>query len=385
MTMIDPATLEGSYEELFERAMELTLDGDLDEAESILKRLKKRLGRLSEKSFRRRPDLKRLLGLVLSTWGMIQARREDWQEALALQEEALACLDPQEQAMSVAAAKRILLKAKKELEGPEAIVDELRALTVLEPSLAWPCLMLGEILLDQEEEEEAETVLKQAIQRSTEQNVDLLLAHFLLFSLYERQGRLQEAEDTWQSLMEGIEDERRDFRPVYAMYLRHGNLEKAEHWLEKEEWSTIQKEFYRGMIARARGDHEAAIRHWKLATSHTPKGGIGTGELISWASAALRVKHNPKRIISQLRLLDLEEEKGWREQFLLGLAYLADGQLEHAHRAFQKAADQSAETFRETRAQFFDEHRSLFEEYLADENLKAEFAPYLETFFSSAD
>ncbi|RME49847.1 MAG: hypothetical protein D6796_04225, partial [Caldilineae bacterium] len=72
------------------------------------------------------------------------------------------------------------------------------------------------------EEEEAEAALKQAIQRNTERNVDLLLAHTLLFNLYERQNRLQEAEDLWRSLMEDVKDERRDFQPVYSMYLRHG-------------------------------------------------------------------------------------------------------------------------------------------------------------------
>ncbi|RME43252.1 MAG: hypothetical protein D6796_13365, partial [Caldilineae bacterium] len=99
---------------------------------------------------------------------------------------------------------------------------------------------------------------------------------------------------------------------------------------------------------------------------------------LSWAFAALRVKHNPKRIISCLRALELEGDAEWREEFLLGLAYLADGRLEAAHRAFQKGVELSAKFSETARERFLRDNGALFEEYLADETLKAEFAPYLE-------
>ncbi len=376
MTLIDPAMLEGSYEDLFDRGMDLITAENFDGAEPVFQRLRNRLEKLSEKAFRLRPELKELLRSALLALGTIQARRGNWQEALALYEQSLACLDAESNPKAIVTTKRFIIEAKQYLEGPEAVVDELRALVVLEPSLAWPCLRLGNVLLDMGEEEEAEAALKQAIQRNTERNVDLLLAHTLLFNLYERQNRLQEAEDLWRSLMEDVKDERRDFQPVYSMYLRHGELEKAEYWLEKEEQSTLQKEFYWGKIAQARGDHEAAIRHWKLATAQSPD--FDSNEPLSWAFAALRVKHNPKRIISCLRALELEGDAEWREEFLLGLAYLADGRLEAAHRAFQKGVELSAKFSETARERFLRDNGALFEEYLADETLKAEFAPYLE-------
>ena len=376
MHLIDPESLTGSYEDLFNRAMDSMNAGDDEEAEAIFKRLHKRLSKLGEKGFRRRPDLKTLFGTVVSSLGALEARRKNWEEAIALHNQALSILNPDDAPAAFALAQRLLLDTRVNSGETESVVDELRAATVSFSSEVWPWLLLGMVLLQMKEEEEAEMALKQVLQRSETPNLDMMMAHSHLFVLYDEQNRLQEAEDLWLSLMESIGDESREFAPLYRLHLRHDNLERAEFWL-REEKDAIRQEFYKGVIARARGDHEAALRHWKLAASYTP--GFKRDSYVEWAFAALHVKHNPKRVIANLHYLEVgDEEIGGGELFLLALAYLADGQLEAAHRAFRAGADKLADSSERVRAEFVKDFKPLFEEYLTDEAVKAEFAPYLE-------
>jgi len=84
MSVTLPRVLPGSYEDLYERGMSYFEEERYDEALTVFERLYTRLSKLSDKIFKRRPDLRELQLLSTEVLAILWGRQKEFERAEGL-------------------------------------------------------------------------------------------------------------------------------------------------------------------------------------------------------------------------------------------------------------------------------------------------------------
>ncbi|MFQ5577809.1 MAG: tetratricopeptide repeat protein, partial [Anaerolineae bacterium] len=240
--------VSGSYEDLYAQASRHFELGETEEAQAMFERLVRRLGKLSEHSFARRPNLKELQVVCMRSLGVIYGRRGSFEQAMEMYRRLIDLTPPAEHADWQHAIARLKIRQGHLQEG----LDELRALAVTHGAEAWPWLSLGLVFFETGDEQEAEVNLRRATDRLTGDSDERFLTFITLFALYKNQGRYAEAEKAWQDAWGGTKKHPPKVTALYEMYLEAGELKRAESWLRKEK-NPLRRGLYKGLIARAGG------------------------------------------------------------------------------------------------------------------------------------
>ncbi len=368
-TSVNRVRLENSYEDLYRQAQQHLGEQNFEAALEIFQRISSRLGKMSEKALERRPNLRdlRLFSLDFSA------------QILSLHGDLAGAINQYEQLLELGADnapryRQALAQLKIDQGEVEAGLDELRALAVGQLGEAWTWLVLGTELLYVEQYDEAETSLKRVAER---EDVDLQHrreAYRQLFDLYQAQARYDEAEQAWLNLWQADASPMEDVSPLYQMFWSVEQLEQASRWLEEEK-NPLRYGFYRGLVAQAMDDEQAAQKFWRRTADRNPFEHQDGHE--SWAEAVLRIETSPDQVIQVLSRLANRNLINLRGILLLAIAHIRADNKESAHKTLEIATNM-VKSRRPRRTTLEIEHWALLTDLVADEAVTAEFKDYFE-------
>lgn len=368
----EPSILGDSYEDLYRQAQIHFENRAYDQAEVYYRRIYDRLSKMKESLLGRRPDLRQLLTVSTEGLAIINRRKENYEQALALYQQLLDSSDSQahkEWQKSVAWIKIMSGDADTGL-------DELRALAISNADDGGMWLSLGQALFKQNEYDEAESSLKRALERKVEEPDDHYSACMALFLIYKDRKQFDKAEDYWHQAWKKIDVKPGTFYMLFQMYREAGDLDRAEYWVSKEK-SPVSKNFYQGLIEQARGKTELAKSLWQKAAETKPAN--RQAEFDVWAEAALRVDHDPNEIISEMYLMSTQEDVLVRDVVLLAIAQIRADQGDSAHKSLQSVTggEKAEGEVRESRLDI--EMWQTFTELVPDEETREAFKEYFNT------
>ncbi len=335
MSVTQSRMLPGSYEDLYERGMSYFAEEQYDEALPVFERLHARLSNLSDKIFKRRPDLRQLQLLSAEALAVLLGRQKEFERAEGLVQELIQLTAPQQ-----AEARWIQMSLLYKIEGGSAdfqtVMDELRAMAVMYPEDRWVWSMMGRLWLHQGNYAEAESNFMRALEREGSFS-DSLITQTSLFKLYKDQQQFDEAEEAMKALWHDFGPEAKHPYPLYKMYLQNGNFKRAEYWL-KQEKNPLHATFYQGLLAQKQGDENAARAFWQKTTAEDPD--FFEDGQPSWANAAMRLEKDPLFIVEKLEALR-EDDDGLAAHTLLmlAIAHIRAGNLEAARKIFADLND----------------------------------------------
>ena len=267
-----------------------------DKALSVFERLYARLSRLNDKIFKRRPDLKKLRLLSTEVLAALLLQQKEFERADSLIQELIQLTAPQ-QPEARWLQMRLLHRLEKTSEDFETMMDELRALAVMNPDDKWAWLTMGRLWLNKENYAEAESNLKRALKHNGS-FTDFMFTQTTLFHLYRKQKRFNEAEDAIKALWAGIDNPAAKMPfPLYKMRLQNGNFKRAAYWL-KHETNLLRKNFYHGVLAEKQGNKKTARKFWQKTAAEDPAR-FDDG-LDSWLHAALLLEKDPAFILKTI-------------------------------------------------------------------------------------
>ena len=357
-----------SYEDLYIRAEASFHTGDYEYALDKFQRLSKRLAKLKPEMFDRRPELRGLQELCLAKEAKIYHIQGEFDRALELYQR-LTEMTP----ATATLWRRYAALVRIDMGQTEAGLDELRAQAAANPSdsrlwlaIGLECEALGRL-------EEAEENLQRAARSALDPDAQAE-AYLALFDFYRTQGRVDEALSAWEQAWAVHGHDPGYVFPLYQMMWEVGDLEQAHKYLRQEQ-NPLRKGFYQGLLAVSEGKPNEAIKHWKRVAKMNPLEFDEGHE--AWAEAALRVDHPPEKIIAVLG--DLMEEEGLspREFLMQAIAEARLGHTDHAEAVLQtmRATQLSA---RPRREKLSASHWALFDELVADEEIKRQLRHYFE-------
>jgi tetratricopeptide (TPR) repeat protein len=207
----------------------------------------------------------------------------------------------------------------------------LLALAKGDPSNIWPWITLAANELWLEKYEPAEAHLKQALGLTASEAFGLASAHKLLFDLYGRQQRLEEAVQAWQ------ESHRLDASAGASvpallrmlMYWRH--FRRAETFIAQEP-SEIRRIFYRDLIQFE--DLGSSEGLWEWVADLEPAA-VESGQ-DEYAEACLRT-YKPAKALAAIEALTQKGEITRQRMLLLGIAWAQKRMLKRATWALGQA------------------------------------------------
>ncbi len=372
--MLQPQMLSGSYEELFERGkMHLQL-GEFEAAEAIFERLYKRLTRINETVFRRRPDLEELRVVSTSTLALLLRRRKEYDRAIDLYQKLME-ITPVEDHLEWQFA---LAGLKVSMGDVDTGLDELRGLAMANPGEQKLWASLGLALMEIDNLPEAEVALKHAADIKSKNPEDQFAIYGALFSLYKNQARYNEAEKMWQRVVQVSTKDEAPWEPLYDMFLDAGLLERIEYWLQKDN-NPFRSGLYRGKVSQARGDVDGALKIWQKTAAISPDS-YKLGQDF-WAEAALRSNYDPDEVARTLYQTTQDESITMLGALLLAVAEIRNRKLEQAHGLLQVYIQGLLPNPSSSSAQVKIPHKEwqLFAELLPDVEVTAEFEPYFHT------
>ncbi len=289
--MLNEVELSGSYEALFQQAHEYLQGGKTAEAIQIFRRLHHRLGRLSEKVRKLRPELDDLRIMAIEVLATLLQDEKNFDEAEKLYRELIETA-PEEAHNKW---KHALVWIAINRGDVDAGLDELQTLTVAYPDDQSLWVSLGGILVRKDRLDEAEEAFKRAIALPSHGEDGGRMIYGMLFVLYKRQKRFDDAEKIWLDWQKssGIADS----IPLYEMYLEYDMPERLERRLEKEKDPVIRG-FYKAEMARRRGEMEIAQKWWRKVAAHTVE--AYDYDVDMWAEAMLHTNADPQEVFDVL-------------------------------------------------------------------------------------
>ncbi len=290
--MLDGTQLSGSYEALFQQADEHLQNGELEEAKQIFRRLHHRLGRLSQKVRDLRPELEDLRIISTEILATLLRDEKTFDEAEKLYQN-LIDTTPNDFHNKWEHALAWITINRGDID---AGLEKLRALTVAYPDDQSLWVSLGGALVKEERLDEAEEALKRAIALPPlEDEDDNRMIYGMLFVLYKRQNRIDDAEQVWLDWREvsGIADA----IPLYEMYLEYDEPERLAHWLEKEK-NPVIRGFYKAKMAHRHGEMEVAQKWWRKVAKLPVDEYDYAADM--WAEASLRSHSDSQAVLDVL-------------------------------------------------------------------------------------
>ncbi|OQY30125.1 MAG: hypothetical protein B6243_10715 [Anaerolineaceae bacterium 4572_5.2] len=370
-----PRMLPGSYEDLYERGMSYFKEGQYDEALPVFERLYARLSKLSDKIFKRRPDLRELQLLSTEALAVLLGRQKEFERAEGLIQELIQLTAPQP-AEARWIQMSLFYKIDSGSEDFQTVMDELRAMAVMYPEDRWAWSMMGRLWLHQGNYAEAESNFNRAIEREGSFS-DFLITQTALFTLYKDQQRFDEAEEAMKILWRDLDvpDAKHPY-PLYKMYLQSGNFKRAEYWL-KQEKNPLNANFYRGLLAQKQGDEDAARDFWQKAVAEDPS--LFEDGHPGWANAAMRLETDPLFIVEKLESLTGDDDDPAAHTLLmLAIAHIRAGNLDAARRILADLNDDPMKTSLLWEPPLNAEDWQLFTELISSAETQEAFKEYFE-------
>ena len=335
MSVTQSLMLPGSYEDLYERGMSYFEEEQYDEALPVFERLHARLSKLSDKIFKRRPDLRELQLLSAEALAVLLGRQKEFERAESLIQELIQLTAPQ-QAEARWIQMSLLYKIESGSADFQTVMDELRAMAVMYPEDRWAWSMMGRLWLHQGNYAAAESNFMRALEREGSFN-DFLITQTSLFKLYKDQQQFDKAEEAMKALWHDLGPEAKHPYPLYKMYLQNGNFKRAEYWL-KQEKNPLHATFYQGLLAQKQGDENAARAFWQKTAAEDPD--FFEDGQPSWANAAMRLEKDPLFIVEKLEALrEDDDDLAAHTLLMLAIAHIRAGNLEAARKIFADLND----------------------------------------------
>ncbi len=198
-------------------------------------------------------------------------------------------------------------------------------------------MLVREKLLD-----EAEAALKHAIALPpANDEEESRMVYGMLFVLFKRQKRYDEAVSLWQEWMEKFNDN--DAVPIYEMYLDLNDPEKLADVLQTEK-DAIIRGYYRAAMAQQQGDDETAKKTWrKVAAIPMKKYGPTTD---MWAEAALHSAHVAPETVHQVLIEGVDANQlSMRGMLIFAATFVHLDNFDGAHRALELYRDRMEQDY----------------------------------------
>jgi thioredoxin-like negative regulator of GroEL len=316
--------LPGTYEHTLQQARSHISEANLDEAILLYERLVERLSSLKPELLKRRPELRDLHYKGLSELARLHHIRGNFERALALYRQ-LGEFEGSDRSTWNRRAAYVLIDMGRAEQG----LDELRAEAMANPGDYEIWLVLGRECIYLKRWQEAEENLQRALRNAVAQeSKEAVYLHF--FDLYRHQGRVEEAlaawDQAWQSQPESANN-----ALVYQLLIEHGQLERAQQYLERET-NVLQRGFYQGLIEMLQGKVREAQRRWQKVADMNPL--AFNGGLEEWAEAALRAEADPAKVTDVLGFKDIGDTS-CRELVLWAIAEVRRGHMDRTERALR--------------------------------------------------
>ena len=369
--------ISDSYENIYALAESNLARGNYETAQANFQRLNERLSKLKPFVLERRPELQNVRLLSLARQAQIHHILNEFEQAVELYEQLIEIAPETRDRW-----QRELAIVRIDMGQTEEGLDELRAQAINHPGDSELWLTIG---LESEglgRLEDAEENLKRAT-RTASKPEDKAEAYLSLFDFYRGQGRVEEAlaawEEAWQA--QGQDQDPDYVFPLYQMMLETGDLEQSHQYLRQEK-NPLRKGFHQGLLLMAEGDSEEASKHWKQVARMDPLEFDEGHE--AWAEAALRVDHSPEEVVSALNTILETGDFTTRGLLLQGIAEARLGHIEHAESVLEASCTIGMRSRpREEKLPFA--QWALFDELVADENVKGQLRHYFQADSESED
>jgi tetratricopeptide (TPR) repeat protein len=352
--------LQGSYEDLYSRALEAVDPANPDEAIAQFRRLFDRLSGLS-------PELRAKgagLNQVMISAGDRLADLLRWKGDFADSQEVLDRLEtlaPELKDEVDVERAFILIDSGKVEQG----LDLLRGQVMQRPRSGSVRLVLGQELFAAGQLQEAERTLKRIAQDKTTREV-ALQANQLLVEVYLAMGDLHNAQAALNRAAAIDANARDRISSIYDWLLHKKDYAALEEML-KEDGVPMRAGLYLGRIAAAQGDLEEAKKRWTRAADKQPEK--------TWASlfAFTEVLMHLGRNEDALSILATAMSEGVADLTSLVASAIALTLTGHVDRAAQGIATTAASMvqFRPRKTVLPEEYWWLVEQYVTDEGQRA--------------
>jgi tetratricopeptide (TPR) repeat protein len=354
-----------SYEYIYALAESSLARGDLEIAQANYQRLNERLSKLKPVVLERRPELRNLLVLSLAKQAEIHHIQGEFEQALEIYEQAIEIAPETRDRW-----QRELAQVRIDMGEAEEGLDMLRAQAIVHPGEYEFWLAIGVEAEALGRTEEAEENLRRA-SRTASTPDDKAQAYLALFDFYREQGQIEEALAAWDQAWEGDGQEAGYVFPLYQMMWEAGDLERSHEYL-KQEKNPLRKGYHQGLLAASEGDSDEATKQWKRVAKMNPLEYDEGHD--AWAEAALRVDHSPEKVIGSLSAVLEAGDFTPRGLLLQAIAEARIGHTEHAQRVLEIARNIGLRS-RPRAEKLPPAHWALFDELVADDEIKAQLRP----------
>jgi len=363
--------LNSSYESIYQRARVYEQMGDTEKALEELRRLVKGLERLKPSALERRPELKELYEESANLLADLEARAENFDEAIALLEKLIA-RNPQDTGI-MAREIATLEVARGDVEQG---LSDLHALVEAEPHNPWHSLILGDTLVDLQRCEEAREILYPLAEgrwTGEEGNIPAWASQ-RLFDCAEESNNPSEAIRAWQLVRKSEPDEdgaQKTLWRLVALLAQQGDFNAARAHVEKvQSWHVAQ--FLRGYAQSRSGDAEAAQLIWQRTEEREPQTPLD----VEGSIRAYLMLGRGKEAHDLLGPYLSTPSSTWTVTVLAGIAEADQGRVEEAIGFLENALEQQRQ-FKPLRKLPLYERR-LWEENFADSEVWQSLAPFFD-------
>jgi len=357
-----------SYEYIYALAESSLARGDYETAQANFERLNERLSKLKPVVLDRRPELRNLRVVSLGKQAEIHHIQGEFGQALELYSEAIEIAPETRDRW-----QRDVALVYIDMGQVEKGLDELRAQAIAHPGDHELWLTIGMEAESLGRLDEAEESLRRAARIASEPD-DKTEVYLALFDFYREQGRVEEALAAWNQAWQAHGHDPDYVFPIYQMMWEAGDLEQAREYLGHEE-NPLRKGFHEGLLATSEGKPEEAARHWQRVTKMNPLEFDEGHE--AWAEAALRVDHPPEEVVGVLGTILEAGDFSLRGLLLQAIAEARMGHTEHAEGVLEVARNIGLRT-RPRQENLPPAHWALFDELVADDDIKGELRGYFQ-------
>ncbi|NOZ28257.1 MAG: hypothetical protein GXP39_09425 [Chloroflexi bacterium] len=302
--------IQGSYEDLLEKARQARSMGQADLAVWLYSRIIERINMVLSGTETRDEQLLDYLITAADELHMVLDWMGDHTYAWAICQQ-VAELDPDEPEVWRRRAATERIYAGEIEEG----LEELRQMAKEAPEDFWPQVELSARLLELGRLDEAESALDEASRRARNEE-ERGLAHWIRFRLLRERGEYLEAAQAWKEAREHDPYYRYTVESVYRMFITAGDYSNALAYLEQEE-NPLLKGYYHGLVSHRQGREARARRSWQRVAQESPHEYQVGRE--AWALAQIRLGNAR----TALNFLNDLTQQGYATDWVYAVAALA--------------------------------------------------------------
>jgi tetratricopeptide (TPR) repeat protein len=338
---------------------------NLHQSIALYQRLFDRVGRLSERIFDRRPELRdmhRQAGMDLVNLLGLEGR---YAEAIEVTEE-LARRYPGE----TDAWRRDLAMLRLAKGEADRGLSELEALADEEPEDVWNWIVLASESRIEGRFAESDAALDRALDVAASADPEVVAeVHYQRFQLLKDMGQIDDAIAAWEQAVAVHSDVAGQVRDVYVLLTEAGRYAEALAYVERD-GNQLQAGFQRGLIRSLTGDPDGARQEWQAVAAMDPEKFESGHD--AWAEAVLRLG-DPVPALEGLQRL-LGSHASIRLLALSGIAWAMHGDQEAALSLLERTTELMQRS-RPPKKKLDSADWRLLDSLVSDEEMKAALRP----------